>query len=168
MRIITETPRLIIREFTPGEQEVYLKHFDDEEVCRYIPKRTREERVKIFHAALENYKLNTRLGIWGFFNKAGGDCIGSSLLRVFDDDPTRVELGYSMERGYWGRGIGTEMAVAMVQYAFSDPTVTEIIGITTLENTGSRRVLEKAGLIKQPNIIRDGDEMAYFKLGRKI
>ena len=55
MRIITQTPRLTIREFIPDELEAYLNHFNDEELCRYIPKRTREERINIFHKAIANY-----------------------------------------------------------------------------------------------------------------
>jgi len=167
MHIIAETPRLIIREFAEGELNIYLKHFDDEEVLRYIPKRTREERMAIFHTAIEEYKTGKRLGKWGVFNKADGDCIGSCLLRIFDNDPTQIEIGYSMDRKYWGQGIGTEMALAMVAYAFTDPRVKEVVGVTDIANAGSQRVLEKAGLIKQPDIIRHGDELAYFKLERK-
>lgn len=167
MHIIAETQRLVIREFAEDELNIYLKHFDDEEVLRYIPKRAREERIGIFHAALENYRTTKFLGIWGFFSKTTGTMTGSCLLRIFDNDPTQIEVGYSMDREYWGQGIGTEMALAIVAHAFSDPEVKEVVGVTDIANIGSQRVLEKAGLIKQPNIIRHGDELAYFKMVRK-
>ena len=167
MHIIAETPRLIIREFNPDELDIYLKHFEDEEVLRYIPKRSREERIGIFQQSLAEYKLSKTLGKWGFFDKTTGDLMGSCLLRIFDNDPAQIEVGYSMDRKYWGQGIGTEMALATVAYAFTDPKVKEVVGVTVIENIGSQRVLEKAGLIKQPNIIRHGDELAYFKLERK-
>lgn len=165
--IIAETPRLIIREFSAEELDSYLRHFDDEEVLRYIPKRTREERISIFQQALVEYTNGKNLGKWGFFDKATGELMGSCLLRVFDTDPAQIEVGYSMDRKHWGLGIGTEMALATVAHAFTDPTVTEVVGVTDIANVGSQRVLEKAGLIKQPNIIRHGEELAYFKLERK-
>jgi ribosomal-protein-alanine N-acetyltransferase len=166
MYLITETEHLIIREFFLREEEIYLDHFTDDEVCRYIPQRTRPERVNIFLAALVNYISNKQLGIWGMFNKANEEFVGSCLLRMFENDPGRVELGYSLERKYWSQGIGTEMARAMVAYAFAGEDTTEVVAITTLENIASQRVLEKAGLIRQENIVRDGEELAFFSKER--
>jgi ribosomal-protein-alanine N-acetyltransferase len=164
MTTIAETPRLIIREFLPEEEETYLKHFTDEMVLRYIPKRSREERIGIFRKALDQYTINKKLGIWGIFNKANGDFIGSCLLRLFNSGPGIVELGYSMERKYWGMGIGTEMAKAMIAHSLSDTNTLEIVAVTELANTGSQKVLEKAGLKRIDNLIRDKEELAYFRL----
>jgi ribosomal-protein-alanine N-acetyltransferase len=168
MNIITQTPRLVIREFLPGEENIYLNHFNDELVTLYLPVRSREERAKIFRTAVEQYPINKKLGLWGIFNKADGDFIGSCLLRLFNnDEPGIIELGYSLERKYWGLGIGSEMAAAMVTYDFSDQNTSEIVAVTELENAGSQRVLENAGLIRMDNLLRNGEELAYFSLKRK-
>lgn len=164
MHIITQTPRLIIREFLPEELDAYLNHFNDEEVCRYIPKRTTAERINIFNAALEEYTQTKRLGKWGMFLKENGELIGSCLLRIYDSSPAQIEIGYSMDKKYWGQGIGTEMARALVEYAFTFDDVTEIVAVTTLENIGSQRVLEKAGLPRQDNVHRHGELLAYFSV----
>ncbi|WP_157682327.1 GNAT family N-acetyltransferase [Mucilaginibacter mallensis] len=165
MHTILETPRLIIREFLPDEQDIYLNHFTDEEVCRHIPKRTTDERIKIFLIATVNYQTNKKLGIWGMFNKANGVFIGSCLLRLFDE-PDKIELGYSMERKYWGQGIATEMAEALIEYAFTDADVNEVVAVTTLENIASQRVLEKAGLVRTDNVMRNEEELAFFRKSR--
>jgi ribosomal-protein-alanine N-acetyltransferase len=164
MNIIAETSRIIVREFLPEEQNIYLNHFNDEMVIKYIPKRSREERIGIFRKALEQYPINKKMGIWGMFNKADGEFIGSCLLRPFNAEPGIVELGYSMDRKYWGMGIGTEMANAMVIYSLSDPNTLEIVALTDLKNIGSQRVLEKAGLKRMDNLLKDGVELAYFKI----
>ena len=166
MSIIVQTPRLVIREFLAGEQETYLNHFTDEMVTRYLPKRSREERVGIFNKALDQYAVTDILGMWGMFDDANGEFIGSCLLRSFNTEPGIIELGYSMEQKYWGRGLGGEMATAMVAHAFSDPNTVEVVAVTVPENIGSQRVLQKAGLLHQPNIFRDGLELAFFKLER--
>jgi len=168
MYTIAETPRLIIREFLPEELDIYLDHFNDEEVCLHLPKRSRDERIGIFGRALNQYEVTKKLGTWGMFNKTNGNFVGSCLLRPFNEQANQVEIGYSMEKRYWGKGIGTEMAVAMVIYAFEDESVTQVVGCTTLENTGSQRVLEKAGLKRVDNMLRDGVELAFFELGRSI
>lgn len=166
MHIITQTPRLIVREFLPEELETYLAHFNDERVTQYIPKRTRDERVNIFNKALANYQLTKKLGIWGIFNADNGEFIGSCLLRAFNEEPGVIELGYSMDHKYWGKGIGSEMGLAMVQYGFLDADIDEIVAVTELENIGSQRVLEKAGLKRMDNIFREDLELAFFKMGK--
>src|SRR5580658_1896565 len=163
---IAQTPRLIIREFLPEEENIYLSHFNDEMVTQYIPKRSRDERINIFRTALEQYPVNKKSGLWGMFNKADGAFIGSCLLRPFNNEPGILELGYSMQQKYWGLGIGTEMAKAMVTYGFSDKDTLEIVAVTILENIGSQRVLEKAGLKRMDNLLRGGEELAYFKMSR--
>jgi ribosomal-protein-alanine N-acetyltransferase len=166
MAIIIETERLIVREFLPVELETYLNHFIDKRVLQYIPKRNREERIGIFNNALKQYDVTKAKGIWGIFSKADGSFMGSCLLRQFVDDSTIVELGYSLNHEHWGKGIASEMAGAMKQHCFTDATVTEIVAVTELENTSSQRVLEKAGLKRVDNLIRNGEELAYFRLSR--
>ncbi|MFI5157310.1 MAG: GNAT family N-acetyltransferase [Sphingobacteriales bacterium] len=166
MHIITQTARLIIREFLPKEQETYLHHFTDEEVCLYLPKRTTDERINIFQTALANYANSKLTGTWGMFNKESGEFIGSCLLRSFNGDVKVLELGYSMDKKYWSQGIGTEMAEAMVAHSFADADIDEVVAVTVFENISSQRVLEKAGLKRIDNLFRDGLELACFKKTR--
>ncbi|MCC8425546.1 GNAT family N-acetyltransferase [Mucilaginibacter sp. UR6-11] len=166
MNIIAQTLRMIIREFLPEELETYLTHFTDDEVARYLPKRSRDERIVIFNNALSQYLTTKATGIWGIFDNATGEFIGSCLLRPFNDEPGILEVGYSMEKKYWGRGIGTEMALAMITHGFADINITEIVACTTFENVASQRVLQKAGLKPVENLIRNGEELAFFRLKR--
>jgi ribosomal-protein-alanine N-acetyltransferase len=167
MSIITQTTKLVVREFLAEEMETYLAHFTDEEVALHLPKRNREERIGFFNNALSQYPVTRTTGIWGMFDADTAEFIGSCLLRPFNDDPTILELGYSMEKKYWGRGIGTEMSRAMISHGFADPTINEIVACTTLANTASRRVLIKAGLKQVDNMMRNGEELAFFRLKRK-
>jgi len=166
MHIIAQTPRLIIREFLPEELETYLHHFTDEEVCLYLPKRTTDERINIFQTALANYANSKLTGIWGMFNKETGEFIGSCLLRPFDGDLKVLEVGYSLDKKYWGQGIASEMAEAVITHGFSDIDIDEVVAVTVLENIGSQRVLEKAGLKRADNFFRDGLELAFFRKPR--
>lgn len=166
MQIIIQTPRLLIREFLPEEEDIYLGHFDDAEVCLYLPKRTRAERSNIFRAAVEQYSDDRSTGTWGIYNSDNGMFIGSCLLRQFDNEPGKIELGYSLNKPFWGKGIGTEMAVAMVTHGFLHENIHEIVAVTDLDNIASQRVLEKAGFRQADNMIRNGEELAFFKAGR--
>jgi len=167
MTIITQTPHLIIREFLPEEESLFLNHFSDPEVCLYIPKRTLEERRTIFNKALAAYEATKQSGTWGIYDSITGDFIGSCLLRPYSDGPDKMELGYSLERIYWNKGLGAEMAKAMVTYALANEGTNGVVAVTTLQNAASMRVLEKAGLQRMEDFTRDGDKLAFFSIEKR-
>jgi [ribosomal protein S5]-alanine N-acetyltransferase len=56
-----------------------------------------------------------------------------------------VELGYEIAESRRGRGLATGAALAMLDEAFADDSVTAVIAHTLPESNASSRVLEKAG-----------------------
>ena len=56
-----------------------------------------------------------------------------------------MEVGYRLKRKYWGQGIATEGARAMVDRAFNTADLIEVCAIVHIENEASKRVLEKVG-----------------------
>jgi ribosomal-protein-alanine N-acetyltransferase len=164
MHIIAQTPRFEIRNFKPDEEEVYLSLFDDALVLIHIPKRTRKENSAIFRSALNDYAAGKTLGRWGLFNNNDHEFIGLCLLRDFDGETGKIELGYVLGRKYWGKGIASELALIMINYGFTQTGAQEIIAVTTLENMASQRVLEKAGMNRLDNFVRDGKELTLFSI----
>jgi len=56
-----------------------------------------------------------------------------------------AEVGYWLGEEHWGRGIVTEAVRAVTKYAFETFDIMHIFAGVFERNTGSRRVLEKAG-----------------------
>lgn len=166
MHTIAETQQFIIRNFEPEEEEIYLALFDDPEVTLHLPKRNRAENVALFHTALADYEFGNTLGRWGIFNPADQELIGICLLRYFNGHIAQIELGYVLAKKYWGKGLASAMAKILVDYCFKHVNTQEIVAVTTLTNTGSQNVLLKAGLKRVDNLVKDGQELAYFRLGR--
>jgi ribosomal-protein-alanine N-acetyltransferase len=164
MHTLAQTPRFSIRNFKPEEEAIYMSLFEDERVTVHLPDRSRKEHLEIFRKAFNDYAENKALGRWGIFNNIDGDFIGLCLLRKYDNEAGKVELGYVLHQKHWGKGIAGEMAIIMVGYGFTHTDAAEIVAVTTLENTGSQKVLEKAGLVRQANFKRDGEELAYFSI----
>jgi len=168
MQIIAQTPRFVIRNFKPEEEDIYMSIFDDERVTLHLPDRSRKEHIEVFRNALKDYAANKALGRWGIFNNGDREFIGFCLLRNYNDEEGKIELGYVLSQKYWGKGIASEMAVIMVGYGFNHTNALEIVAVTTLGNAGSQKVLEKAGLERLDNFKRDGEELAYFRIARPI
>ena len=55
------------------------------------------------------------------------------------------ELGYWIGEKYWGRGYAAEASKKVIQHAFEDLNIKEIYASYRIENTQSKRVLEKLG-----------------------
>lgn len=166
MQQIAQTPRFFIRRFSPQEEEVYLSLFEDENVIVHLPKRTHHEKQQLFREALAEYERNSAFGRWGIFNNGDNALIGLCLLRPFNGNNEQAEMGYVLSRKYWGKGIAAEMAQVMVAYAFTHTRAREIVAVTTLNNVASQRVLLKTGLNRGENLLRDGEELAFFRMQR--
>jgi RimJ/RimL family protein N-acetyltransferase len=64
------------------------------------------------------------------------------------DRDGRVEIGFSVLPGWQGRGYATELARALIENAFSESEVEQVVAHTTEDNAASRRVLEKSGFVR--------------------
>ncbi len=82
-----------------------------------------------------------------------------------------AELGYWLGEPFWGRGIMTAAVRQICEEAFARYDIVRIFAEPFARNTGSRRVLEKAGFrlegILQKSVCKDGvigDSCIYAKL----
>jgi ribosomal-protein-alanine N-acetyltransferase len=167
MHTLAQTSRFSIRNFGPEEENIYMSLFDDDRVTVHLPDRSRKEHLEIFKKALKDYAENKALGRWGIFSNVDGEFIGLCLLRNFNDEDGKIELGYVLHQKYWGKGIASEMAIIMIGYGFTRANAKEIVAVTTLGNTASQKVLAKAGLMRVDNYKRDREELAYFSIKKK-
>src|SRR5262249_1280368 len=61
-----------------------------------------------------------------------------------------VEIGWRIGREYWNRGYATEGARAALNFGFQNVGLQEIVSFTVPANVPSRRVMEKAGMTRNP------------------
>lgn len=64
--------------------------------------------------------------------------------------PFSVELGWRLAAEYWGHGLATEGARAIVHHAFQTVGLAEIVATTVPANARSQRVMEKLGMRHNP------------------
>jgi RimJ/RimL family protein N-acetyltransferase len=145
------TRRLVLRPWREDDLDRYAEIFADPEVTRYIgegvplTRAQSEERIAFLVRHWEEHGF----GHWATEDRATGVLIGRiGLLHHPDwrEDPDNVEVGWTLARAFWGRGLATEGALASLRYGFEDLELDRIISITEPTNRASRRVMEKAGL----------------------
>jgi RimJ/RimL family protein N-acetyltransferase len=85
------------------------------------------------------------LGLWSVREHDAQPIVGLTGFRHFYDPPV-FELLYALHSAYWRRGLATEMAQAVVTYAFTHGLLCEIKCSTDEPNRASARVMARLGM----------------------
>ncbi|MFJ6139640.1 GNAT family N-acetyltransferase [Kitasatospora sp. NPDC092286] len=151
MTVFLTTERLVLRRFTGADVDHLVELDGDPEVMRYLTggRATPREVVEreVLPRFLDHYERYGTLGWWAAEERVGGAFLGWFEFRpTGTEDRGEVELGYRLRRSAWGRGYATEGARALVRRGFEELGVRRVVAYTMTVNSGSRRVMAKAGL----------------------
>src|ERR671911_2805889 len=75
---------------------------------------------------------------------------GTIGIKEIDYVNKKANIGYWIGKQYQGKGIATECIKLIVNYAFDELKLEEILAYVFLDNKQSIRVLEKNGFVKTP------------------
>ena len=146
---IFRTDRLALRPITMADAgPIFDSYAQDPDVTRFViwqPHRSRSEtEAYIGHCvttppdAARTYTLLGR-----------EDHVVRGALDLRRAGPHRLEFGYVLARAWWGQGLMTEALTAIVDWALAQPSIFRISAVCDVENFGSARVMEKAGLTRE-------------------
>jgi RimJ/RimL family protein N-acetyltransferase len=93
-------------------------------------------------------------GLWAVEVAGGVPFVGMvGLHRVNATLPCApaVEVGWRLHPDHWGRGYATEAAAASLAYGFSEAALEQIVAFTTTRNTRSQGVMERIGMVRDPD-----------------
>ena len=103
-------------------------------------------------------------GLWMLRDAATSAVIGRAILRHLDvEGVDEIEVGYGFMPEYWGRGLATEIALALLNVGREQLGLRSIVAITTPANVASQRVMVKAGLAYERNIVHAGVPHLLFR-----
>lgn len=151
--IYIETERLIIKPYCIRDIDDLYKICSDEKVMACIPEGVMsyqwvEDLIKWMVEYC--YEKNTPDNIIKFgvsvADKETKRVIGQCGLGSLDCKPEDVEIFYGLSSEYWGQGLATEAAMAMLHYGFDIIGLKRIIAVVKPDNIASRKVIEKMGM----------------------
>jgi ribosomal-protein-alanine N-acetyltransferase len=144
MKIILETPRLILRELSVSDTQDFYDLNSNPNVIKY----TGDEAfssitdAKDFLINYSDYERNG-FGRWAVIEKNSRNFLGWCGLKF---DGKETDIGFRFFEEHWGKGYATESALACLNYGFQELGLSEIIGRAMKENLASIKVLEKIGM----------------------
>jgi len=171
--IILETKRLLLRRQVLDDLDALWALYCDPEITKYIPDapRSYKEAREELEWHMHGHPKYPDLGLWATIHKESGKFIGRcGLLPWTIDGQQEVEVAYTIAQAYWGQGLGTEVAQAILQYGFEQLHLSRLICLIDPENGASQKVAEKIGMTLERKVDGwngDGIPFLIYSMTRK-
>lgn len=145
---VLETPRLLLRMLRLDDAADMYEYACDLEIAHnglWLPFETLQDSIDDIEETLEGYRRHELLD-WAVQHKADRKMIGRLGLHSHHPRDRRAEIGYAYNRHYYGQGIATEAARAVLEFGFTTLQLNRIGARALPDNAASIRVLVKLGM----------------------
>lgn len=119
------------------------------------------ERTEQFIVSAREMSQSLGFCRWPVIDKANSAVIGFCGFIPASDG---VEIGWRLAKEFWGRGLATEAARAVLKHGFETLGFQRIIATVQVPNLASIRVVEKLGLKPESKFHRNGRELILFSI----
>ena len=156
-----ETARTIIRGWREEDIPAYAQIVADPEVMKFIWDGATQDATQAA-AFVQNFihKEQERGWIpWAVEEKATGALMGWCGFGLRDD---HVDFGYRFAKPFWGRGLGSEVAQAVLAYGMAQYRFARCTARVFAENTASVRILEKLGFRMERYTEQHGQSVVHY------
>ena len=189
--VVVETERLMLRHFEWSDLDALAAIMADADVMRFVgngsPK-TREQTRRLLGFWIDDnarawdehtlarlpqlcraVERDAHLSLWAAVERRTNKLVGRCGLLAWDLEGTKeVEVGYLLAKSHWGRGLATEAAAAVRDYAFDRLAVERLISLVQPGNIASQRVATKIGM-RHERDVKIGEVTAHlFAMGRAV
>ena len=147
------TQRLILRHWEDDDRAAFARMNANSQVMEFFPSTLTEQQSDSFASRIEQHLRDEGWGLWAVEIPGQARFIGFTGLAVptFDAEFTPcVEIGWRLAEPFWGNGYATEAARAVLDIAFSQIGLQEVLALTATINRRSIRIMEKLGMQHDP------------------
>jgi RimJ/RimL family protein N-acetyltransferase len=156
-REVIQTPifgkRLILRRWRQSDRDPFARINADPRVMEFFPALLSHKESDSMVDRIEAHFDAHGFGLWAAELRQDGTFVGFVGLNIpsFPAPFTPcLEIGWRLAAEYWGRGLATEAAHAVLERGFRGLGVDEIVAFTVPGNARSRRVMDKLGMSHTP------------------
>lgn len=153
--VTLETRRLRLRPWQKEDLEPLAALNADPRVMEHFPGCMSRQEGDAMAGPLAAHFEQYGFGIWSVEASGVAEFIGLVGLTVprFEAGFTPcVDVGWRLTAEFWGLGYASEAARAAVRHGFDGVGLTEIVSYTVPQNWRSRRVMERLGMTRSPEV----------------
>jgi len=159
-----ELEKVILRQLKPSDRDDIFEAYADKEAMKFrrnpAPRTIEDADTMILHSLID---ARAEKAIrWGIEERLSGKIIGTFVWKI-ENGKSESEIGYSLNKGWWNRGLMTAILPAMVSHLFENEEVTTLIAIAHRLNVASVRLLERVGFAR---IGEDSNGLVTFRRSR--
>lgn len=162
-----QTASLTLRPLRETDAPILHRIYQTEGVLRYFPSTVPPalDKVERFIAGQLAHWAQYGYGNWGLLPHNQGEIIGWVGLQ-FLPELGETEVGFLLDKPFWGQGFATEAARVSLQFGFEHFDFDHLIALVHPENLASRRVIQKCGMLPLETIHLWGIDLLRHSLGR--
>ena len=159
-----------LRKIQVSDYNDMFEYGTDPEVIKYLswgPYKTKEE-VKDTIRNLFFTKPDKGVPYaYAIIYKDNDKMIGTCDYHTINHDLNRGEIGYALNRNYWGKGIMTKVCGALISFGFNYLELDAIDIAHHKDNIGSKRVIEKCGFRYLKEYEKNGRTLLKYELTKE-
>ena len=157
---IIDTERLRIRQLQESDAEFYLGLLNEPSFHEHIGvkgvRSIEDAQQHLAQGPIKSYREHG-YGLYLVLLKPEEAQVGSSLLRESIEVPIGIcgvlkrpelpqpDIGFAFKPGYWGKAYAYESARALLDYEVQRHALSQVLAITSPQNTASQKLLMKLG-----------------------
>ena len=171
MQLETSLSTVVLRSWAHGDEEQLVAQANDRAVWRNLlagfpsPYTAEDAAFWISHASAAAPSLHLCIQVDGSVAGGIGVIVGTGT------EEKTGQFGYWLGRDYWGRGVATAAATAMLQHAEAQLRIVRLQAPVFEWNPRSMRILEKIGFVRESiqrkSVFKDGeliDSVMYVRI----
>ena len=159
------TERLILRRFAIADAPSVQRFAGAKEIADttlLIPHPYPDGAAEVFINGVANDWAEGKSAVFAITLADSGQLCGSIGL-VIEPKHSRAELGYWVGLPFWGKGICTEAALALLKFGFGDLNMNKIHAYHFTRNPASGRVLQKIGMKYEGQLFQHVRKLEHFE-----
>lgn len=174
MKIFAETTRLLLREILHTDLDSMYEMDSDTEVHMYLGNKpvSSKEQIESVITFIRQQYIENGIGRWAMIEKATSNFIGWTGLKLvketINNRTNYHDLGYRLNRKYWGKGYATEGAIASIDYGFNELRLKKIIATAQVDNIASNKIISKLGFEFLETFKYEGQTTNWYELDSNI
>jgi len=160
-----KTSRLIAERLQEGHLADLVALHLDPDVSRYLGGVRSPGATNVYLTANIAHWDHHGFGLW-VLRMATGEFAGRAGIRRIVVDDEEVEIAYAFKRSLWGRGLASEITKALTSLGLLRLELPSLVGLVSVENAASRRVLEKSNFTLERSTMYHGEEVVIYRSPR--
>ena len=151
-RFLFTSPRLGFRSWKESDLDKLARLNADPEVMRYFPAPLSREKSRHLLVQLQEHLACRGYTYYATELLSTGEFIGFIGLKhqeYMADFTPATDIGWRLQKEFWGRGYASEGAKRCLDHAFDGLGLHRVVSVCPALNTASERVMRKIGMQRQ-------------------